>query len=38
MAKQHATKQPKRKLKNTLRQIKIKSQASKVYGMQQNQF
>lgn len=31
MAKQHATKQPKRKLKNTLRQMKIKSQASSLW-------
>ena len=31
MAKQHATKQPKRKFKNTLRQVKIKSQASSLW-------
>ena len=43
--KQHATKKtngsmmkPKRKLKNTLRQMTMKTQPYKIYGIQQKQF
>ena len=43
-SKQHATKEPmiteeiKEKIKNTCRQVKTKTQQSKMYGRQQKQF